>query len=191
VVGTVGFGDDAGNEALFASDGTFSLAGTARVTKHFNIPMEEAKGANAPTSHTTEAPFLGWEFEVNDDTHHSIPIPHDMDYTQPLNIYVEWYTDEDQEDDEVNWQIQWNAKAAGEAMNAGATTDTSGDINCSAQWILVNSLVETIPGSSIAADDVVGIDLTRIAIVDGTNPLATSIILVSIHAEYTSDKLGE
>jgi hypothetical protein len=179
------------NYAKIAVDGEINLVGTARVTKHFNIPLEEARGANAPTQHITEAPFLGWEFEVNDDTHHSIPIPHDMDFTQPMNIYVEWYTDEDQTDDEVNWQVSWNAKAAGEAMNAGATTDTSGDVNCSAQWLLVNTLVETIPGNSIAADDVVGIDMTRVAIVDGTNPAATSIIVVAIHAEYTSNKLGE
>jgi hypothetical protein len=184
---------DAGttNYAQFAADGELTLVGTARVTKHFNIPLEEARGANAPTQHVAEAPFLGWEFDINDDTHHSIPIPHDMDFTQPMNIYVEWYTDEDQTDDEVNWQVSWNAKAAGEAMNAGATTDTSGDVNCSAQWLLVNTLVETIPGNSIAADDVVGIDMTRIAIVDGTNPAATSIIVVAIHAEYTSNKLGE
>ncbi|MHA2265691.1 MAG: hypothetical protein ACXAEN_25145, partial [Candidatus Thorarchaeota archaeon] len=102
-----------------------------------------------------------------------------------------WYTSVSQVDDEVNWQIEWNSRAVGETVNAGSTTDTSGDVNCPAQWVIAETLVETIPGGSIASDDELGVDLKRIAIVDGTNPAVGSIHVLGFHVEYTSDKLGE
>jgi hypothetical protein len=179
------------NYAQFAADGELTLAGTARVIKHYNIPLEATFGANAPTADTSDAPFLSWEFDINDDTHHTFMTPHDMDYTQAANVYVVWYTDTDQTDDEVNWQVQWNARAEGEAVNAGSTTDTSGDVACPTQWQVKHTLVETIAGNSIADDDVIGIDLTRIAIVDGTDPAANTIFVLAFHFEYTANKLGE
>jgi hypothetical protein len=182
---------DASNYMVTAADGIINLVGTARVIKHYNIPLESTFGASAPTVDVSDAPFLSWEFDVNDDTHHTFMAPHDMDYTQAANVYVVWYTDTSQTDDEVNWQIQWNAKANGEAVNAGSTTDTSGDVNCPTQWQVQHTLIETIAANSIAADDVIGIDLTRVAIVDGTNPVANTIFVLAFHFEYTANKLGE
>jgi hypothetical protein len=188
--GVSNFGDGT-NQASFANDGELTLAGTARVIRHYNIPLEASVGASSPTVDVSDAPFLSWEFDINDDTHHTFMAPHDMDYTQAANVYVVWYTDTDQTDDEVNWQVQWNARADGEAVNAGSTTDTSGDVNCPTQWQVEHTLVETITANSIAADDVIGIDLTRIAIVDGTDPAANTIFVLAFHFEYTANKLGE
>lgn len=174
-------------------NGVQTMAGNARVTKHIYIPISGGAGANNPTVRTTEAPYLSWTFAVNDDDHHTLPAPHDMDYTQPINIYVEWYTTDATASgvDEVNWQIQWASRAAGETVNAGSTTDTSGDVICSAQYVIVDTLVETIPGNSVTADDIMGMDLTRIAIVDGTAPSVGTVHVLSWHVEFTSNKLGE
>jgi hypothetical protein len=179
------------NYASFAADGALILEGTARVIKHINLPISGGVGVSNPTVRVTEAPYLSWTFAINDDDHHSFAAPHDMDYTRPVNIYVEWYTHLDQTDDEVNWQVMWNAKADGEAVNAGATTVTSGDVACPTQWFRKSTLVGTIAANSIAAGDIMGIDLTRIAIIDGTNPTASSIHALNIHLEYTANKIGE
>jgi hypothetical protein len=179
------------NYANIASDGTLTLVGTARVIKNLTIPLEGGFGASAPTSRVSEAPFLSWTFAVNDDSHHTIQVPHDMDTSEDALIYIEWYTSVDQTDDEVNWQVMWNSKTTGEAVNSGATTDTSGDQTCPTQWQIKETLVETIPGGSLTADDTLGIDLTRIAIVDGTDPQVGTIHVLSFHVEYTSNKLGE
>jgi hypothetical protein len=183
--------NDAANYTLFAADGLMTMAGTARTTRNLIVLMEGGQGAAAPTARTSEDPYLSWTFAINDDNEHTIEAPHDMDYTQSMNVYVVWYTSVSQVDDEVNWQLEWNSRATGETVNAGATTDTSGDVNCPAQWVIAETLVETIPGNSIAADDVVGLDLKRIAIVDGTDPQANTIHVLNIHAEYICNKLGE
>jgi len=160
------------NYVQFAADGELTLAGTARVIKHLVLPITAVSGASAPTARVTESPYLSWTFEVatTDDASFTTAVPHDMDFTADVNIYVEWYTSVDQTDDEVNWQLTWNSKADGEAVNAGSTTDTSGDQACPTQWYRKQTLVETIPGNSIAADDLLGLNISRIAIVDGTNP---------------------
>jgi hypothetical protein len=184
---------DAGttNYAQFAVDGELTLAGTARVIKHINVPIEGANGASAPTVRTSESPYLAWTFATNDDSEHTLLVPPDMDFTEPVNIYVRWYTSVSQVDDEVNWQLEWNARAVGETVNAGSTTDSSGDVNCPAQWVIAETLVDTVPANSMANDDEFGLDLKRIAIVDGTNPAVGSIHVLGFHVEYTSNKLGE
>ena len=183
--------DGAGAVANDEHGSPIILVDDAKVIKHLNIPIESASGGSAPIARVTETPYLSWTFSVNDDAHFTFNIPHDMDFTEDLTIAVEWYTSVDQTDDEVQWQIEWNAKAEGEAVNAGSTTDVSGDINCPTQWQRLTTLIETIPGGSIAADDTIGLDLTRIAIDDGTNPQVTTIHLLGMHIEYTTDKLGE
>jgi len=184
---------DASNYMTVASDGEINLVGTARVEQFVESLPISGKGANAPTERTDEAPFLSWTFAVNDDTHQSFEAPYDMDYTDVCKIKIHWYTSVDQTDDEVQWQASWNAipEAGGEAINAGATTDVSGDVSCPTQWHVKETLIETVPAASIAQDDIIGIDITRIAIDDGTNPAVGSIHVLTIEFEYYMNKLGE
>jgi len=184
-------GDGTTNYSAFATDGELTLVGTARVKKNIAKLVEAGRGANSPTERTDEAPYVSWTFAINDDSEHTLIIPHDMDFTQDAIVYVQWYTSVDQTDDEVNWQVEWNSRAVGETINAGSTTDTSGDVSCGTQWVITETLVETITGNSIAADDILGLDLKRIAIVDGTDPAVGSIHVLGVHVEYTANKLGD
>lgn len=187
----VHLGDWDTNYAKFAVDGELTLVGTARVIKHVQAIDELGRGGSAPTVRTTEEPYVSYTYAVNNDSHITFEIPEDMDFTVVATIKVHWYTSVDQTDDEVNWEARWNSRAPGEAVNAGETIDTSGDTNCPAQWQILETTVETVPANSCAAGDIFGIHLERIAIVDGTNPAATSIHALSVEFEYTANKLGE
>ena len=196
--GAVRIGDSSAgaptNYTNFAVNGIQTIVGTARVKKHLQGIVISGKGANSPTSKITEAPYLSWTFAINDDTHETQIIPKDMDVTASADIIVSWYTTDATADgvDSVNWQAQWDSRAVGELVTAGSTTDTSGDTLCGAQYAIVDTIVETIPANSIAQDDHLGLDITRIALTAGTDPspTATSIHLISIEIEYTIDKLG-
>ncbi len=187
---TVRLGDWDTNYAQFAIDGELTLVGTARVMKHVQLIDELGIGGTAPTVRITEEPYVSYTFAVNNDSHITFEIPGDMDFTEAATIKLHWYTSVDQTDDEVNWEARWNARAPGEAVNAGETTDTSGDVNCPTQWEILETTIETVPADSIAAGDLIGLHLERIAIIDGTNPSANSIHALSIEFEYTSNKLG-
>lgn len=188
---TGGFFGGATSYAKFATDGELTLAGNARVKKHIEGFMALSQGASAPTARITEAPYLSYTFAVNDDAHFTIMAPHDMDVTVDATVNIHWYTSVTQTDDEVNWQVEWNSRAMGETVNAGSTTDSSGDINCSAQWVIVETTIEVVPANSIASEDIIGVDLKRIAIVDGTNPQAITIHMLHLELEYASNKLGK
>jgi hypothetical protein len=175
--------------------GSHTMHGMARVTKHVQGIVISGRGASAPTARTTEAPFLSWTFAVNDDSHMTLEVPKDMDITETAQIIAHWYTTDATADgvDSVNWQSMWNSRAVGETVNAGATTDTSGDVFCGAQFAIVETEIETIPANSITQDDHLGLDITRIALTAGTNPSpsATSIHLISVEIEYVANKLGK
>lgn len=193
--GAVRIGDSSAgaptNFAQFAPDGELTLAGTARVIKHVQAIDELGKGGTAPTVRTTEEPYVSYTYAVNNDSHITFEIPEDMDFTVAATIKIHWYTSVDQTDDEVNWEVRWNSRAPGETVNAGETIDTSGDTNCPAQWNILETIVETAPADSCAAGDIFGLHLERIAIIDGTNPIAGSIHVLSIELEYTASRLGE
>jgi len=196
VTGVSRFGDGGTTDyTRLSSTGHQTMAGAARVKKHLQGIVISGFGANAPTSRITEAPFLSWTFNVNDDSHETMEVPKDMDVTESVDIVIHWYTTDATADgvDSSNWQAQWNSRALGETVNAGATTDTSGDVLCGAQYVMVETTIETIPANSITQGDHLGLDITRIALVGGTNPTpsATSIHLLSIEIEYTANKLGE
>ncbi len=183
------------NYTSISATGVQTFAGTARVKKHLQGIVISGRGANSPTARITEAPYLSWTFAVNDDTHETQIIPKDMDVTASADIIVSWYTTDATADgvDSVNWQAQWSSEAVGELVTAGSTTDSSGDVLCGAQYAIIDTIVETIPANSIAQDDHLGLDITRIALTAGTNPspTATSVHLISIEIEYTIDKLGK
>jgi len=195
--GAVRIGDSSAeaptNYTNFAPDGEITLVGTARVEQFIEGLALTGKGAAAPTERTTEVPYLSWTFAVGNDSSQSFEAPYQMDYTDTVAIKVHWYTSVDQTDDEVQWQAIWNAipEGGGEVINAGSTTIVSGDINCPTQWHIIESSIGTISGSSIAQDDVIGLNLERIAIDDGTNPAINTIHILSIEFEFYMNKLGE
>ena len=192
VAGGATFGDST-NYASFAADGELTLHGTARVEQFLEGVAITGRGGSAPAERTTESPYLSFTFNVGNDSHQTFEAPYAMDYSDVAKIKIHWYTHLDQTDDEVQWQATWNAipEAGGEAVNAGSTTDVSGDVNCPTQYHIEETLIETIVASSIAQDDIIGLEISRIAIDDGTDPANSSIHVLSIEFEYYMNKLGE
>lgn len=184
---------DAINYTQIGPKGLITFHGDARPERFIEGVGITGKGASAPSERVDEAPFIAYTFGIGDDTHQSFEIPYLMDYSAESYIKIHWYTHLDQTDDEVQWQAEWNSiyEHGGEAINAGSTTDVSGDIVCPTQWEIKETLLSTIPGGSFAEHDIAGIDITRIAIDDGTNPSNASIHLLSIELEYYMKKLGE
>jgi hypothetical protein len=192
VEGPISFGDST-NYASFASDGELTLHGTARVEQFVESLVPTGKGGSAPAERVTEEPYLSWTFNIGNDSHQTFEAPYSMDYTDSCKIKVHWYTSADQTDDEVQWRATWNAipEAGGEVVNGGGTQVDSGDVNCPTQWHIIETLVGTITGNSIAQDDIIGLSIERIAIDDGTGPTISTIHVLSIEFEYYMSRLGE
>lgn len=187
----VRMGDGDTNYSSFASDGTQIMVGTARIIKHVQAIDELGRGQSAPTVRFNEIPYVSYTYAEGDDSHITFEIPEDMDFTAAVAIKVHWYTDvAGQTDDDVNWQVVWNARNPGEAVNAGSTTISSGDTAVPAQWIIAETTIGAIAANSIAAGDIIGIDFERIAVA-GTDPDMGSVHVLSVEFEYTSNKLGE
>ena len=192
IIGDLTIGDLAGgsNYAKFETDGELKLYGTGRGEQILESMVISGRGASAPTQRTDEAPYLSFTFAIGNDVHQTFEAPYKMDYSADSWVKVHWYTDVSQETDVVNWQCVWNAKAetGGEAVNAGATTDTSGDQTCPVQWEIKETLVETIPGGSIAEGDIIGLEIERIAKVGGADPGNGTIHVLTIEFEYVCNR---
>lgn len=190
-------GDGSSNELLISSVGNLSLVGDARVKVELGIPISgTGGGANKPTFIETFAPFDGWGMGINDDLHYVFEVPSDVDISEDIEFHIHWFINEAFADNsgEINWQIIYRAiKEDGtEPVDSGGSsaTVTTGDINIPT---ISKALLETqelvIIAANIDQDDVIGIDLSRIAIIDGSNPTANPII-TAVELHYTKNKLG-
>lgn len=183
---------DGTNETQIAANGLQTMIGTARVQRHIHFSGAAlGKGATAPSERTTEEPYVSYTYGINDDSSLSVQIPDNMDFTVDAYIKIHWYTDIDQTGTEVRFDVLWNARKPGETINAGSTTQAGVNINCPAQYVILDSLLETIPANSLEHGDIFGLDIERVAIGDGSNPAVDSIHIVDVEVEYTSNKLGE
>ncbi len=194
--GTVDFGS-ASHYARFAGDGELALVGTARVEIEMRLALAgTGGGASKPTLDESYAPFDGWRMGINDDLHYVFELPTDADPSENVEFHIHWYINEARtgSNEEVNWQIIYRAikEDGSEAVDSGGSTATisSGDtlIPTTAKALLETS-VGTIVAANIDQDDVIGINLSRIAIIDGTNPTAFPII-TAVEVHYTKNKLG-
>lgn len=174
--------------------GRITLHGDARVEQFIESLVVTGKGASAPTARTTEAPYLSWTFAVNDDSHQTFEAPYAMDYADTVAIKIHWYTHVSQVGDEVAFTATWNAipEGGGEVINGGGTTVTSPDTNCPTQYHIAETKIGEIAADSIAQDDMIGLDIKRVALAGaGANPAVGSIHVLSIEFEYYKSKLGE
>ncbi len=179
------------------TDGLMTMLGRARVIRHLDLANASfTKGHTAPTE-VIIGNYTGWEFTIGDDAHMDFVIPHEWDSTTDITVKFIWYVDEAYvtNSGEVNWQLAWSATPtdASEALDAPTHTgtDSSGDQNipATAKFLTITT-IETIPAASLAVMDIIGIEVSRIALVGGANPSATPGI-IDIHIEYIANKLGE
>lgn len=184
------------NYAQFAADGELTLVGTARITKHALINNANlGKGATAATE-IIIGNYTAWEFGIGDDAVFDWELPPDWAVGTDLTIGIHWYCDEAfaANSGEVQWRIRWSATPhdSTEAVDAPTHTGTIdyGDVNIPATAKFLRTSEGTISGASLATEDVMGFTIDRVALDDGSNPVAEPGI-VHIEIEYIADKLGE
>jgi len=139
----------------------------------------------------------GWQFGINDDIVFDFEVPHDWDSSTDINIVIYWAINEAYvtNSGEVQWQVAWSAIPPDETESIAAPTHTGtidyGDQNIPATaYYLTKTGDGTIVAASLAAGDLVGLTVTRVALDGGNNPTAEPIIFhVEVH--YTANKLGE
>ena len=193
VVGTAGFGDDAGNETLFAADGLRTMVGTARVVKYEWIPASAlaAHGAKAATYTTfPNAITSAWEFADNADNAitFSIKVPDDMDFTAASYICIGWSSPVVSGD--CYWYTEYLMTEEGDDTD-GAATDTNGGLLTTADAAdeMVRSSFITIAANALDANSLcLHIAVTRDISEDALGGVA------HIHGAvfmYTADRDGE
>ena len=178
--------------ARFAAEGELNLYGTARVTRMINLGIDGlATGAAAPVVRRL-GDFYGYEFSLNDDGFvRPFEIPYDCDITAPINFKIHWYINEAYglSSGEIKWEIKYSPRAIGEAVNAGSATLDTGDINIPGTALFLAENAVVIPAAALAFDDVIGIQVKRIALTGGVDPAADPVI-VGLEITYIANKLG-
>ncbi len=187
---------DATNYAQFAADGELTLAGTARVTKKLIVPKMQLEFGGTAPNQTTLGNYLGYSYDINDDSIVSTELPVDWAAGTDVIIEADWYINEAYAtaNGEIQWQAAWSAcpHDSSEAVDAPTHTGTvtSGDVNIPATAKhLTETAIGTISGASLAAGDEIGITFERIALVGGVDPTADPVV-INFYLKYTADKLG-
>lgn len=168
--------------------------GLPRVNKIVNLGIDGlATGSLAPTV-AKLGNFYGYSFTKGDDGYvRPFEIPYDWDPTTPIIVKIHWYINEAYaaHSGEVRWNILYTPRAeVGEAVDSGGVTLDFGDVNIPATAKHLIESTATIPAANLAVDDVVGMVLTTVALVAGTDPDAEPVC-VGLEIEYQSIKLGE
>ena len=182
------------NYAQFAADGELTLAGTARVKQEFALGAESFAPGSTGADSVVLNNYSGWSFDIGDDMIMSFEVPYDCDVSEDLKVEVYWYINEAYgAGAQVKWQIVYACCPADgtEAIDAPTHSDTvtyaDKNIPATAKFLTDNSAL--IPAASVAQDDLISINLERIA-ADGTDPTADPVV-VRVEIEYTKNKLGE
>ena len=188
--GTTRLGDSTTNYTAFGTDGTMTMAGTARVIKHHIITPGAMTLGGAPTptlSNVSNHAVVNYSGTVDQDGHFNWHPPEDWDTTVQPTIKIYWMS-AGANSTEVRWVVTYEGLADGEAIGAGAT-GTSGTTLYQNAPGAAETLEETaeFQFSGLGADDIVGITVGRDAS-DANNDVGR---IIQIEIEYVSDKLGE
>lgn len=183
---------DATNKLMVAADGELTLAGTARVKKYViisaggfhlgaNLPLKRAEGTFGTLQFdnaTTDVAYTNWH------------IPDDWAAGTDVEIAFYW-APTDGNAGNVAWEFDWEAVApeANETLGAGSTNVQINDATQSLDNELLTTSYGTIAGASIAADDTIGIKISRDH--DDGDTYGTNASFVHMKIKYIADKLGE
>ena len=196
--GSLNHGDGGTTNYLkIAADGTVTLLGTARVTKHIRFAGATfGFGGTAPDA-VPVGNFSAWEYDIGDDSEIAFDLPDDWAIGTDITIKVDWGINRDfvTESAEVQWNATWSAVPhdASEVLTGAGTTVDPGDLNIPANAnTLTRTTLGTISGASLADGDEIGIKFERVALDGGSDPGgAVDPYITHLHIEYTADKLGE
>jgi len=190
--GSVRIGDGT-NEAIFAPDGELTLAATARVTKSMQFTPGSWTGGGQGVG---AGDYGGISFGIGGANGVVFRVPEDADLTANLSVKLYWHIDEAYAagNGEVQWACAYSAAPSDETEavdGAGYTGDLDAsdqNIPATAKYLTVTT-IGTLTGTSLAVGDIVGLDFSRVALDDGSNPTADPVAIL-LTVDYTANKLG-
>ena len=194
--GTSTFGDGGTTDyAEFgAATGTFLGHGSARWTKAVSVPPGAWADGGTPGAGTILGQLYGKAFTIGDSHLVSFQLPKDMDITVNPTLKIGLAINEAYAtaNGEIQFQAIWSANPMDDTediVTPGATgTLNSGDANIPSVALHGTTLtIGTIAG--LAAGDLLGVELKRIALDGGTNPTAEPVVYQFVF-EYTADRWG-
>lgn len=187
---------DASDYAEFSAAGRLTLVGASRVRKHISIPIDGlGSGGTAPTV-TRLGNTYGWAFTINDDGYASFEVPADWDPITDIELTMHVYTNEAYatRNGEIRFKINWSSIAvnANEAVDAPthSGTATGSDLNIALTAKGMQEYVAgSIPAASLGMNDSVSLNVKRIALSAGVNPVAEPVVIFMEYS-YIANTLG-
>jgi len=185
----------AANYAQISGDGTFSLAGTARVTRDSWLAFSGLQAPGTKPATYTDLGLSGvWEFtDGTDDTVvGNIKLLNDMDKTVAPQICLGWSSptaDPGDNSKQAVWQLEYVYSQIGEDTTAAAQGTV--EVTTSASTQTDGLVLSTFPTLDVpnAADVCVHVRIKRLG-VDGDDDVGDVTHLHGMVMLYTSDKLG-
>ena len=190
-----GFFGDADNYAKFNTDGTLTLYGPGRVTRHIRVGAGSWKpGVAAPTAGFSGVyPHLSFAANADEEAHYQILVPFRRAAGTAIEVEVDWYYTGVQDNGTVSWDIEYLSCAAGEnptANGANVTKVTAGTHT-------VDTLIRTsfaagaIASGLINDGEPLGMRFWRHGDTNEFDTLGKAAILIAVHLHFTLDKLGK
>lgn len=178
----------------FECVGTQIILGTgATVKRHVDIGAASWKrGVSAPTAgFSGNFPHLSFADGADEAGHYNIIVPFVRATGADMDIIVDWYYTGAQDNGKVLWKMTYLAAKAGEDPTAAGTT--TGQLTAGTHT--TGQLVSTTFLTGISTDnledhDTLGLMFWRDGD-DETDTLGKAAIVLTVHIDYISDKLGE
>ena len=198
VVGTVGFGDDAGNETLFSATGVRTMAGTAKrdLTLRPDLDFSTVTAQGKPTRITYGA-YQGYSLPIyaaDEELFFNINVPGRWDGASDITLDVLVCLSQIEDiNDDFNLQCSWANSEIGEPI-LNTTTDVPVETNLSAGRVAAYDTYEikfTIDydadaGNHIIWHDDLALRLRRLAVA-GTE-ITGEVIVLDYHLHFIVDK---
>ena len=174
-------------------DGTIALVGASKIKKHVIIKPDAVKLGGTPPTQAVIGNFSVLQFTnaATETIYTSFHVPTDWDTATDITFSVRW-APADANAGDVVWQMTYAPIAVenNELISAAGTTISITDSTQTLQDELLESGDMTIAAASLALGDEIGLAFFRDP-AHGSDTYASNASFVSLHIEYTSDKLGE
>jgi hypothetical protein len=138
---------------------------------------------NTPPAMTQRGNFNAPEYTIGDDSIIQMRVPRNWypNGKNGIRVRIQWGVNNAYVNEDVNWQIDWEAVPLGGTEAIGAATHTGtaqlGDTNIPATANAPREdLLDEILPAELTANDIIGITLTRIAVA-GVDPANEPYIL--------------
>ena len=201
VVGTSGFGDDAGNETLISATGLQTMAGTARVLRSIDLePVLATRPSANPPGEGLEAGFPTHDFNASTDesVYFHLELSHDYAAAGLIHVHFDFFVDTAPASAEsVVWGVEYQKQSIGDNFNFSSTTiaytQTSITTGTPANDKKTHESAEvSLVTTGFVAGDYILLRLFRDADgTGGTDDYTTDARVLDYHIEYLSDKIGE